>query len=118
MAGRMFDAISIFCGIIAGLQRPSPSGARNRSVAVSCDAKSELSKRASRLAGKAATSTGGMNWPWAITQNRVSTNSCTHHACQRSSVRLGTPIHSVSCFTRQSLRPARKALARTTVAAR
>jgi hypothetical protein len=118
MASRMFDAISIFCGIIAGLQRPSPSGARNRSVAMSCDAKSELSKRTSRLAGRAAASTGGMNWPWAITQNRVSTNSCTHHACQRSSVRLGTRIHSVSCFSRQSLRPARKALARTTVAAR
>jgi RNA-directed DNA polymerase len=33
-------------------------------------------------------------------------------------VRLGTPIHSVSWLTRQSVRPVRTALARTTVAAR
>jgi hypothetical protein len=91
---RMFDAISIFCRIIAAAA--SPGGARSHSVAMSGDAKPELSKRTSRLAGRAAASTGGMNWPWAIIKNRVSTNSCTFHACQRCSARLGRWIHSVT----------------------
>jgi hypothetical protein len=118
MVSRRFDAISIFCGMMAGLQRPSPSGARNRSAAMSCDGRSGPLKHSSKLAGRVAVAGGGMNCPRAVTQNRVSTNSSSHHALQRSSVRLGTRIHSVSWLTHHPVRPARKALARTTVTAR
>jgi hypothetical protein len=54
MASPMFDAISIFCGAMAGLQRPSPSGARKRSAATSCEGRSGPSKRSSKLAGRVA----------------------------------------------------------------
>jgi hypothetical protein len=118
MVSRMFDAISIFCGVMAGLQRPSPSGAKNRSAATSCDGRSGPLKHSSKLAGRVAAAGGGMNCPRAATQNRLSTNSSSHHALQRSSVRLGTRIHSVSWLTRQSVRPVRTALASTTVTAR
>jgi len=61
---------------------------------------------------------GGMNRPRSVIQKRVSTNSSSHHDLQRSSVRLGIRIHLVSWLTRQSVRPARTAPARTTTAAR
>jgi hypothetical protein len=99
MVSRMFDAISIFCGVMAGLQRPSPSGARNRSAATSCDGRSGPVKHSTKLAGRVAAAGGGMNCPRAVAQNRVSTNSSSHHDLQRSSVRLGTRIHSVSRLT-------------------
>lgn len=118
MVSPMFDAISIFCGVMAGLQWPSPSGARNCSAATSCDGRSGPLKHSSKLAGRVAGAGGGMNCPRAVTQNRVSTNSSSHHVLQRSTVRLGTRIHSVSRLTRQSVRPVRTALARSTVTAR
>jgi hypothetical protein len=33
MVSRMFDAISIFCGVMTDLQRRSPSGARKHRAA-------------------------------------------------------------------------------------
>jgi hypothetical protein len=101
MVRRIFDAISIFRGIKKRLQRPSPRGARKYSAAVSCEGRSGPSKRSSRLAGRASDASGGMNRARRVTQNRVSTNSSSHHALQRSSVRLETRTHSASWLTRR-----------------
>ena len=82
------------------------------------ESRSGASKCSKKLAGKAAAATGGMNFARAIFQKAVSTKSCRHQARQRSIVRLGAPSHSVSWPARRSVRPERKALANTTMAAR